>query len=494
MKEFENNNEIQIELIFKENEKKNYLGKYKNINCEYKIKNMIFDKNVKNMIFKDEDILNNNNYKQFDVLYNKLNFSNDIISNIKSNFPGSSSQDALNYIVNTLEVASPYEILKFLKIIGIHLGSANYIKELSNGVFVSGEENNLYFYDYLIFKKSKEIKIQNYNIYENKNENDEVELIVYLNEIKRLIINKYLSITMPKESIIKSTRIYFNNAKNDLIGNDKGFFHFYNLFENTIKTSEMMIIDISFWGGIKINNYIYALTSNKIVKKGKDKIIFYNISSKIIIKEIDNYSFVLYPNNLTLITPNNKNNNKILLCACKKYIKSQKNGILLLKLEINNDINISKIFYDTGKFEVYCFCQIFKFNILNEIMILKRYKKIMIETEYFLVGGFDTIKRKGLIKLYRLNYNNDNFNLTDIKYIQDIDIKKKYKKDLIIEKNINNEKNSENFFNFKGFKGPITCITQSKFTGNILITCLDGNVYLFTFPNIIKLIKLNKEK
>ena len=162
-----------------------------------------------------------------------------------------------------------------------------------------------------------------------------------------------------------------------------------------------------------------------------------------------------------------------------------------LKLNKNiNYINISKIFYDTGNFQVYCFCQILKFDYLKEIMILNRYEKIMTETEYFLVGGFDSIKKKGLIKLYQLNYNNDNFDLTDIEYIQDIEIKKEYKKD---SKNLNNGNNSNKIKNFKGFRGPITCITQSKFNGNILITCFDGNVLLFTFPNIIKLIKF-KEK
>ena len=101
-------------------------------------------------------------------------------------------------------------------------------------------------------------------------------------------------------------------------------------------------------------------------------------------------------------------------------------------------------------------------------------KNKMIETEYFLVGGFEQNKKRGLIKLYKINYNNTNFDLTNIEYIQDIEIKEDNK--------------------FKGFKGPLTCITQSKNYGNILITCLDGNVYLFYPPNIIDIVNENKNK
>ena len=57
---------------------------------------------------------------------------------------------------------------------------------------------------------------------------------------------------------------------------------------------------------------------------------------------------------------NNKYKNKGLIFACKKYVKCQQNGILVLFLENNmNDINIKDCyFYNTKDFEVYCFCQI----------------------------------------------------------------------------------------------------------------------------------------
>ena len=262
-------------------------------------------------------------------------------------------------------------------------------------------------------------------------------------------------------------RIYLENKNNDLICNENEIIHCNDIFPKIVNQMEYQKINGSFWGGININKYLCVFTSNKVFLNGEDKIIFYNLSSKAIDKIIKNYSFNVYQNNLCLISIENESNNKLLFCACKKYIKSQKNGILLLRIKIDNDdnIDISKIFYETGKFEVYCFCQIFMSE--NENSILKKNK--MIGTKYFLVGGFDSNKLKGLIKLYKINYNNSNFDLTNIEYIQDIVIKKEYK-------------NKSNMF--KGFKGPITCIIQSSNNGNILITCYDGNVYLFSPPNI----------
>ena len=117
--------------------------------------------------------------------------------------------------------------------------------------------------------------------------------------------------------------------------------------------------------------------------------------------------------------------------------------------------NINYKFYKTQNFEVHCFCQI----ILDNV-----------PTNYFFVGGFNSnsIKGEGIIKLYILNLNK-NFNEITFEYLQDIIINK-------------------NYIDFKGFQSAISCITQSL-NGNILITCWDGNVYLFSPPNIDKYLK-----
>ena len=40
--------------------------------------------------------------------------------------------------------------------------------------------------------------------------------------------------------------------------------------------------------------------------------------------------------------------------------------------------------------------------------------------------------------------------------------------------------------------GPINCIKQSKTTGNILVCCYNGNIYLLTPPNIDYYLKEDK--
>ena len=138
----------------------------------------------------------------------------------------------------------------------------------------------------------------------------------------------------------------------------------------------------------------------------------------------------------------NKRNNiqKVILCACKKYMKNQKNGILFIcfENEYNSD-NSKYYFYNTGNFEVYCFCPL-SLNIENENKYLDKDNKI-IETNYFLVGGFDINRKKGMIKLYRINYGK-NYNNTTIEYIENLKIK-------------DNKDNKDKKIKFKE---PISCI------------------------------------
>ena len=161
------------------------------------------------------------------------------------------------------------------------------------------------------------------------------------------------------------------------------------------------------------------------------------------------------------------NKYKIILCACKKYYDDQKNGILLVNANLGDNKDIEEPFYETNNFEVYCFCPILKVENKNQFIennVNESYKeKIKItDTKYFLVGGFDTEKIEGKIKLYKMIYGEKAWN-TKIKELQDIEF---------IDDN------------FKDFNGAISCIIQSKITGNILISCYNGYIYSFTAPNI----------
>ena len=149
----------------------------------------------------------------------------------------------------------------------------------------------------------------------------------------------------------------------------------------------------------------------------------------------------------------------------KKYIKNQKNGILLviIKEQNYNEIEISSNFYPTGNFEVYCICPLFK---IQKKEIFKDGENS--DTNYFLVGGLALDKSKGMIKLYKVNYGIE-YNQTKIEFIQDIILG-----------------NME-------FKGAVSCIIQSSKEGDILVSCWDGNVYLFGNRNIDYYLENDKE-
>ena len=123
--------------------------------------------------------------------------------------------------------------------------------------------------------------------------------------------------------------------------------------------------------------------------------------------------------------------------------------------------DVENPFYDTNNFEVFCFCPILCKEGENSENNDDNGK--LIDTNYFLVGGFDNDLREGKIMLYKINYGEKDFNTT-IEYIQDINFK------------IRDE--------IKTFNGPINCLVQSSKTGNIIASCYDGNIYLLTPPNL----------
>ena len=210
---------------------------------------------------------------------------------------------------------------------------------------------------------------------------------------------------------------------------------------------------------IETDNLLY-ITNN--ITSDENKIYFYNFDNKInkSIEVSEQYTFNLSQNNLSFMNIEEKKEIIILLCACKKYIKNQKNGILLVTYNFNKNNKITNEFYefyDTDSFEVYCFCPLSIFeekNIESENEIKKM--------NYFLVGGFEPDKSEGIIRLYKLINEEDKIK---IEFIDD-DIIKNYEDNTFI-----------------GFKGPISCLIQAKKNGKILATSWDGNIYYFDAPN-----------
>lgn len=213
-----------------------------------------------------------------------------------------------------------------------------------------------------------------------------------------------------------------------------------------------------FLSGITISDNAIALSSNSVAKNCQDNLIIYNIDTQKITK-IFGYSYIYSSNGLSLMNINDK---KFLLCACKKYFPEQKNGIVVVDLsKIDKEKNPEK-FVDTDSFEVNCVKPLF--NIKNSNSYKNNMKTVKLEEiEYFLAGGFDPEAREGKIKLFKILYAQEE-NDFSIEYLQDIEF--------------------EDSSIFSGFNGSISCIEQSKKTGNILIHCTNGKLYLFSKPNL----------
>ena len=401
--------------------------------------------------------------------------------------------------------SSQYNILEFIKIMGKHENKENaknmynnsdLIKEINKGLFISFGSNTVILYDQY-FNIIGEISLD-YNINNIYEINDKINSkIMIVSDNGAYIINFYFyslkyiiqRLSVPKKKYdfcleISKDNYYFFGLECK--------YHYINLFNKKNKKKRWRVaMKYRYKGGIKINEDLILLTSNRLYPNGEDKLIIYNINRKRIIYKAIGYSFIFSNNGLSCIKVDNSNN-IIIFCACKRYFSDQKNGILIIYLDIKEEKVKSKLFYETNNFEVYCFCPILKIennaNLLDGIDEINNSENIITKkTDFFFVGGFNKSKNEGLIKLfkvyYELNYNNIN-----IDFIQDI--------------NINKKENNYSFGNNKeekreiilGFKGPITCIIQTRKTGNILVTCWDRNVYLFTPPNFDIFIKNKEEK
>ena len=506
-KEFEQGYKLKIVLEFKiidETDKDSIF----NIDCNYKH----YLPNLDTEIFKEENILlkktnsesflyfiqsiNDNIYKE--SLEKELNKASDNSSKKNLNNKGNNTSISLDKTnsINLNECskseedyfAQDYQILKIIGIKGEHNTTAEFIIELSNGCFISGgTDNTLKIYDKDILEIN-EIKNEEwtYSCFEREKEkqNDhEIELITCRN---KKFCQIFLSSKNLEEIKDKSQKYEINEieSKNCIQVGENNFAiichnssYFKNLFnpQNDSKIFNFSIVpNRSYIGSIKINQNIIALTSNKVQHYGKDKLIFYNIDKNTISKEI-NKSFTSGINGLAIMTwGETKIKNKILLCACTKYFDDQENGIYLVNLSLEDKQKDKIHFYGTGNFQVFCFCPILNVNPDNDILENGK-EKVILDTEYFLVGGFDVDKKEGAIKLYKTIYD-EKENNNKIEFLQDIEF----------------ERNKD----FSGFEGAISCIIQAKkeYNGNILVTCYSGKVYLLTRPNLEYYQKKNNKK
>ena len=337
------------------------------------------------------------------------------------------------------------------------------MKSLNNFYYISGGNNKeIYIYNQQL-KKIKEINLSNQlngicpiKYHDNKCNikfaafsNKQIKIISY--NPKRNIFDIDYSCNSYAYNILEvaNNKYIISNADGTFITNDLRFSNEINKLQK--------ILDYSYRAAIKINDNIIAFTSNEILSNGKDRIVLYNHSINQIENVLGEYSFSLCSNSLLLLDNKEScNDEKILLCACKKYIRYQNNGILLVFINLRNK-EFSDIFYKTD-FEPYCFSPI------SYVLKSKDNTKNVYNTNYILVGGFDPERCSSVIKLYKVKFEYNNHRTT----IEN-------KENIIIE----NEKN-----NFYGIKGAVTCITQNMDNGNFLITSSDGKVLNFSAVNI----------
>ena len=512
---------ISLELIGEEENKSKNHNYYNNDNYNI-IAYYTFFEPIKNtcLKFKEENILvnkTNSNLQGFQLMLYNMNC--DIYKNIKysEEFLSRNEINFFNYEKNKANFfeksESPYErkaheytIIEFIKALGKTRYSADFIRELSNGYYIIGSQNTLIIYDHQFLEKPNlTIKCKDWvysicervSINKTNNESKNLQIICCMNgNIGLVEITEKKSIlttieTQPKQSSKKKskkekTKNTYNiciqmHENNYIMAGLRGVVYYPNFFGNQGEINQTEVTKETFRVGIKLNENIVALTSNRVIPEGNDKLIFYNVKKDNLIDKFKNYSFHMSENALALIKKRNEVNKetKILLCGCKKYIEGQKNGILLINSQLGENREIEKPFYDTGDFEVYCFCPIF--NVVNKNKdydvekVDENYKKNIeiTETDFFLVGCYEPQKRESSIKLYKIIFC-EKVEDTKIKFLQNIEIY--------------NKKNE----NFDGFSEQITSIIQSKMTGNIIVTFANGNIYLFTKPNLDYYIKKRK--
>ena len=452
-------------------------------------KNISYNKKCIKTIISEGDKENkvNNN--------SKPNDNNEISNKIFMN--DSKREQTCIMIPEMRKIADEENVLEIIKILDKDNKYNGFILELDDGYYLTCKNDNSlniyqpYFNFVMNIKKFNE---PIFNVYErisnNKKKNISEIIICLKSDIYLLAINlKELNYTTLKVHNFKDYNflncVEIKESYYITLGFN-GVFSYSNLFTDKNDISPKKICNEGYFNYIKINDNLLALVSNRIIPGGKDLISIYNNNSKKISYSYEGYSFILSPNGLTLFGKReiefNENNdrkkkrkkkskkiriNNILLCACKKYYNDQKNGILIINGDIYDYNNTYHKFFDTGSFEVNCFCPIKKVDNknINFDNIDKEYKNNIniTETDYFFVGGFDLVKRQGKIKLFKFILNEG---ISDIKidFLQDIEF-------------LDND-------DFNGFDSAINSIVQSNISGNIIIGCYDEKIYLFTQPNI----------
>ena len=475
------NIKVYIKTQSVENEKYNICASYKILNNNSDIINFedkdILGKDLNklsgflSMVNKINPIQYQSNSSQITAVSSFIN-NNNSVNNSSANLNFSDINrklyfDTKNINENILEEINDdecncFEIIKYNKILYKHNQSVNFFLQLKDEYFVSaGDDKEILLYD-IDYDNNNELKVITkipnleeilYNISEKKPENeDNIELIAcYTRNIYLIVINKKdgFKHIERKYEIPKIITMFCMNIDSNYIlcGIDNGM-NVVDLFNDLLSSKKMFKLTThSFDSGIIIKDDIVALISNNLLPGGENQIVFFDIYINKKINKIDNIPQTPKGKGAKLISTESGN---LLFCPCEKNKETKDNGFILADTNIEKDKEIEYKFHNTGNFITHSVCQIKSHK--NNIEIEKNNFSNLL-----LLSGYETIKRRGGVKLYKLR------NKFDVKFLQDIEIY--------------NE-------NYNDFQMPINNITQCEETGRIIMTTMDGGVHLFSKPNL----------
>jgi hypothetical protein len=307
--EYTNNFDLKLEIEFEINSKDK-----DNISAIYTFYLPNTNKKEKKLKFKEYNVLKyktNSETQAFQYLIQEINdekyskrtetslietefsLNNQANSNtISSKLMNDSLPVDLNISQN--DECDKIKIIKFLKIIGEHEEkknnySAEFIKELCNGYFVSaGTDSKIIVYNenFQIYEEIITIKEWTYSICERliSKQNNGIQFLgcsnkeVFLAEIKEGKFINYLKYKLPETTCTNCVEMKDNDY---VIVGPKGGHYYTNLFkQGRHKIQNHVITDKTYRGAIKIGKDIVALTSNSLDAKGEDSLIIYDCSKE----------------------------------------------------------------------------------------------------------------------------------------------------------------------------------------------------------------------
>ena len=314
---------------------------------------------------------------------------NDIIPYLDETFYKKQNSENLNgylYWDDTENIGKNLNCIDGSKIIQIKL-----IIQLNDFNFLLYSGYEIFINDELLEEELNKIKFTRdiYSIYETKSRNNTVILISsnegYLDFLKFNV--KFNEVFDEEENIGSKLFLFLEIDINKYIIsiNQGTFFHHNNIYNLKELSNEKCILKEVFEIGNIINDKNVVLINNKNI------LILYNIQTNKIQSKKFKYSFILSKNCIDLMNLEDEKF-KVLIICCE-------NGILILKLEIDNDgllkEDLYEYFYDLNKscnnYCIKCLCLIKKKNILRNF-----------DSFYFMVYFIDKKKNEERIRICSL--------------------------------------------------------------------------------------------